>query len=871
MKKLAAILAAFLYSFAASAQPSIEVQVPNLVGVNEQFNLTFVITGDNESAELEWEPGADFQLVWGPQKGTAVSRVTDASGTRTTRTYTYTYILLPRAEGRFNIPAATFKVGGREYTSDSPVVEVVADNSQSSSSSGQSGSSSGSGGDAAQTGTVSSDDIFMVMELSKNDVMVGETVTATLKLYQRVNLVGFENVRFPSFNGCWSQETQAPSNLQFKRESRNGKIYNTAVLRSWNIIPQQPGNISIDPAELVCLVNIRVSRPSTGSIFDDFFQNDYQTVRKRVTSAAQTLRVSRLPDGAPDSFGGGVGRFNMTAALSRDELSVHEASSLEIRVTGSGNIALLSAPKVNFPSDFEVYDVKTSDIPGGKLFEYPFIPRSHGEFTISPVEYSYLDISTRKYVTLRSGAINLSVQRGNASPSSSSSEGVLVPGIQRRDVQDVGSDIRFISTKTPSFRPAGSFFVGSPAFWLLLALLLVLATGAYFLLSFMAERRADVAGSKNRGAVKMARKRLAQAEGFLKKNLYTAFYEELHRALLGYVADKFNMDVADMNKENISEKLGASGVPGELVSEYIGIIDACEFARYAPDSGHGAMEAHYKQAMSTISSIEGSMKKYKGTSGAVAGLAVLLMTALPAQYADARDTAVADSLWTAGVEAFQDADWYSAIDAWNGIVFSGLDSKELYYNLGNAYFKAGDVPRAILNYERALKSDPSYSDARYNLELAQGMVQDKIDVVPELFLSRWFRSICWIMPSWSWAVLGIVFFALVLVSVLIFLLSASSRGRSGGFVLGLVTLVLAAFSLSFAFWQRSDSVAEDTAIVMQAVTTVRSSPSENTAKDLFVLHEGTKVEIIDRIGDWVNIEIADGRQGWMHAHALEII
>ena len=183
----------------------------------------------------------------------------------------------------------------------------------------------------------------------------------------------------------------------------------------------------IDPTELVCVINVRIDRPSTGSIFEEFFQDDYQSIRKRVTTDPVTVHVSRLPDGAPASFGGGVGRFSMSASLSRDELSVHDAASLELRVTGSGNLALLNAPEVNFPPDFEVYDVKTSDIPGGKLFEYPFIPRSHGDFTIEPVEYSYFDISSRRYVTLRSDPLSVKVVRG-ASSGADSTSGVLMSG-----------------------------------------------------------------------------------------------------------------------------------------------------------------------------------------------------------------------------------------------------------------------------------------------------------------------------------------------------------------------------------------------------------------------------------------------------------
>ena len=863
MKRLTASIAALLFALTAFAQTEIEVQVPNLVGLDEQFNVTFVIEGDAPS-DFRWEAGDGFQLVWGPQKGTmSTYSNTNGHATRSTQT-TYTYILLPKTTGKFNLPAAQATVKGRTLRSGTPAIEVVADNSQQPSGQGS------QPGNSAVTGSVSSDDIYLSFSLSKSDVMVGETVTATLKLYQRVNLVGFENVKFPSFNGFWSQETQAPSNLEFHRESVDGKIYNVALIRSWTLVPQQAGNIVIEPTEMVSVINIRVDRPSTGTIFDEFFQNDYQSIRKRLTTEPVTVRVNRLPDGAPASFGGGVGKFSMSASLSRDELSVHDAASLEVRVTGSGNVSLLNAPKVNFPPDFEAYDVKTSDIPGGKLFEYPFIPRSHGEFTIGPVEYSYYDISSRRYVTLRSEPMPLEVLKGSGQTADSTA-GMLVPGVQRRDVRDVGSDIRFISARMPSLAPSGTFFAGSLLFWIAVVLIFAASAAAYFLLKAAAARRADVAGTKNRGAVKMARKRLLQAEDFLKKDLYTAFYEELHRALLGYVSDKFNMDAADMSKDNISEKLAGSGVGKAVAEDFVSLLDACEYARYAPGSGNEAMSAHYEKAVTTISVIEATMKRHKSNSaGAAAAVAVMLML-VPSLHAKDLPGAAADSLWTAGVEAYEAGRWSDARSAWSAIESSGLVSKELYYNLGNACFKGDDIAHAILNYERALKMDPSYSDARFNLELASSMIQDNIEVVPEFFLTRWMRGLCWLMPSDTWAVLGLVLLAAAMAMLLLFLLGGASSARRTGFVLMIVALVLALSCSSLAFWQRADYAREDAAVITRAVTTVRSSPSDSTAKDLFVLHEGTRVMVIDELGSWLNIELSDGRQGWITAADLEII
>lgn len=864
-KILFALLAAFSV-WAASAQTSIQVQAPNLVGVNEQFNVTFVISGEHAPSDFQWEPGSDFQLVWGPQKGTSTSiSIVNGTRTRTSQT-TYTYILLPKNTGRFQLTSAAATVKGERLVSNRPTIEVVSDGA-SASSQGQAAQGSRRSG-TAQTGTVPEDDLFLRLTFDKRSVMVGEPVTATLKLYQRVSIAGFEDARFPTFNGFWSQEVQSPSNITFHRETVGEKIYNAAVLRSWSLIPQKSGDISVDAAELVCLVNVRTERQSTGSIFDDFFQDDYQTIRKRVATHPTTLRVNALPAGAPASFGGGVGTFKMNAQLTRDSLLTHDAASLLITITGSGNTALLEAPKVTFPTDFEVYDVKTTDVAGGKQFEYPFIPRSHGEFALAPVEYSYYDLSLRKYVTLRSQALPIRVGKG--AETAAVAGGQLVPGANRKDVRDLASDIRFISTKPGALSSVGYFFVGSTLFWILTVMLLALATGAYFALRGLAARRADVVGSKNRGATKMARKRLAQAGNFLKGNLYTAFYEELHRALLGFVSDKLNLDAADMSKENIASKLIENGAGEALAADFTGLLDACEFARYAPDAGHEAMNAHYEQAVSVITAIDERMKRnpHKGPGAAAALL--LLVVMLPAQRAVAQ-TSPADSLWNAGVTAYSDGNWDAAVRAWSDLRALGLESPQLYCNLGDALFKQDDLAHAILNFERALKLDPSYADARYNLALAQMQVQDKIEAVPDFFLDVWGRKLCWLLPSDTWAALFLVFLALTGACVLLFLLGRRVAARRGGFIAGIVALLLTLLCLGFANWQRNDYRKADSAIVTRPVATVQSAPGRDSAKDLFVLHEGTKVKLLDSVGSWHNIELADGRQGWLPAESLEVI
>ena len=875
---MTALLAA---ATAAFAQTSIKVQVPNVVAVDEQFNISFIVEGENAPSDFSWSQGDDFQLVWGPQKGTSTS-ITIVNGKRTRSSqHTYTYILIPRKAGTFTIPTATATVKGEQIQSARTTIEVVSGGASSgnSSSGGQSsGGSAQSGGgssSSSSTGEIARDDLFLRFTLSRTNVVVGEPITATLKLYQRVNIAGFEDARFPTFNGFWSQEVLTPTTINFQRESYNNSIYNTAVLRSYVLIPQQAGDITIDPAELVCLVNVRTGSSRSNSIFDSFFEDDYRTIRKRVTSESPRVHVSQLPSGAPASFGGGVGSFTIKSSLSKDSLRTHDAGSLIVTISGKGNVSLLEAPKINFPPDFEVYDAKVTDntdsstgrTSGSKSFEYPFIPRSHGTFTLGPVEYSYYDVDAGRYVTLRTDPLTLAVARGNDADAQQG--GQMVQGAVRRDVKSLGSDIRFIATKKPSLSKQGSFFVFSGAFWGLLAALVAAAAAAFLLLRRRAARRADVVGTRSRAATKMAQKRLSVAEGYLKNNLYTAFYEELHRALLGFVSDKLNIDPADMTKENIAASLTSGGVPDALVSEFTGLLDACEFARYAPDAGHEAMNAHYETAVNVISMIDSSMKKKYASAAKNAAVTALLMLLVPFWAFAAQ--APADSLWDAGTAAYSAGDWEGAVAAWSAIEAEGLESPELYYNIGNAFFKSSDYAHAILYYERALKLDPSYSDARFNLEFARESVQDRIESVPEFFLKTWIRRLGYLFSSDTWAALFLVLLGLALAGALLFLLGTGAARRRTGFFAGLAALLLAFCCLGFASSQKAAYNRADSAIVTVPVSSVRSSPGAEAAKDLFVLHEGTRVRILDEVGGWWNIELSDGRQGWIPSSDLELI
>ena len=867
MRKLFLTAFLILSALVMTAQTSIQVQTHNVVAEDERFNVTFVIDGNVKVSEFSWEPGSDFQLLWGPQRGHSSSiQIINGKTTKSVQT-TFSYVLRPLKAGRFSLPSARANVDGKELVSSSESIEVVSQQAQSRQQNPSSSSQSQTQQPKA-TQQRTGEDIILTLNLSRTNVVVGEPITATIMLYTRADIAGFESAQFPDFNGFWSQEQDSPTNIEFSRATYNGQIYNAALLKKYMLIPQQTGALTISPAEIVCLVNVRTA-PSGNSIFDGFFDS-VTTVRQKVVSKAVKVNVSALPKGAPESFGGGVGEFTISAKMSKDSLKTHEAASLIVTVSGKGNISLIQAPDVKLPPDMEAYDTKTSDrvdksgYSGSKRYEYPFIPRSWGDFVIPPVKYSYYDVKAGKYVTLQTDSIAFNVARGADVPGA----GTVISAPSQKDVKSLGTDIRYINVKNSQLSAKGVFFVGSALFWVLTALIVLLAVLCWAAFRKIAARRADVAGAKNRKATKMAMKRLRLAGTFLRQNLYTAFYEELHKALLGFMSDKLNVPVAELSKERIAEILSEGGVPASLIDSFVGLIDACEFARYSPSAGNEAMTAHYEAALDVISSVDSNMKTAKTVSkGKTLMLTLLLMIPIASSAAENYP----DSLWNAANEAYAQERWEDAVNDYTAIAEASMESAPLWCNLGSAWYKSGNLGKAILCYERALKLDPSYEDARYNLELLNAMKLDRLESVPELILATWMKNLGRTLDSDSWAVCFLVFLVLTLAMVLLFILGSSATSRRAGFFTGVVCLLLAVASLSFSLWQKNEYMKADKAIIMKPVSSVKSSPSGDSAKDLFVLHEGTKVQVLDNVGGWSNIELSDGRQGWLPSSDIEII
>lgn len=603
MIRLSALVFLALSTITAYAQ-NFTVDAPNVVEKDEIFRIVY--TADAEVEEFTAPELSGLELLAGPMPS-RMSSTNIVNGVRTdVFEINYTIMVRARQTGVATVSPASVTIDGKQYTSKALSIEVVAGNS----SSGSGGNGNGAQeSNAPENGEVSSEDIFLKLSFSKTRVVRGEPIVATLKLYTRVPIAGFEDVKFPVFNGFWSQELETPQNINFVRENYNNQVYSSAVLRRYILLPQQTGDLTVDPSYMVCQIQIRTSGGSL-SMFDSFFDT-YHTVRKRLSTPSATIKVNPLPSGAPASFGGGVGDFTMEVNLSADSIRAHEAASLTVEINGSGNINLIETPFVELPQDFEKYDVKTdnsfsngtSGLSGKKVFEFPFIPRSEGLFVIPPVKYSYYSIRQGRYITLESDTLKLKVLPN----SNASSSAQVVSGVNKQSVVNLGSDIRYIFTSSADLARKDRFLIASWYFAVAVIIIALLSLVADKVLKEREKLRGDVRRTRNRRANKVARNRLKLAQSYLAKGLQAPFYEELHKALLGYVSDKLSIQFAEMQRDAIIELLESRGIQAQERDELISLIDECEMARYSQQQSDGAMDGQYKRAIDIISTLENKL------------------------------------------------------------------------------------------------------------------------------------------------------------------------------------------------------------------------------------------------------------------------
>jgi hypothetical protein len=599
----------FLLSLNLSGQDvEFTVEYPSVVNNGQQFSVTYnVNAGGGEFSVPSFNP---FYKLMGPQTSYSSSTQIINGRMSTQTSYSYVYYLQATKEGTYVIPPAVFKLKGKEYRTDSMRIEVVAGNASSASSSskrqGRAAASSPTDNEGVET---SSGDLFVTVTLDRKEVYIGEPVMATIKLFTRVDLSGINEIKYPSFNNFLRSDLETPPLTSLQQEDINGIIYGTGVIQRFLLYPQVSGDITIEPVQLSVLVQQK-SGPSD-PFFGDFFSS-YQTVPKAIASKEMRLKVKPLPGIKPADFSGIVGKLDMSSSLDKDSVNVNDPVNLKITISGTGNLKIAANPQLKLSPDIEVYDPKITDqvkngpngATGTKTFEYLLIPRHNGDFVIPPVTYSYFNTSSGRYETLSTSEYKFHARKSNEQ-----SSGITVfGGSKKEDVKYLGKDIRFIKSGSGKLFRWGNFITNNGAFLSAYIFALFGFIVILFLRREHTRRNSDISLVRNRKAGKVAVKRLHAASVCLKNQQTDKFYEEILKAIWGYLSDKLVIPVSVLTRTNAAAALTSKGVDDEKISKMNSILDTCEYARFAPSASGAEAENIYEEASQFIRSVENSIR-----------------------------------------------------------------------------------------------------------------------------------------------------------------------------------------------------------------------------------------------------------------------
>lgn len=524
----------------------------NAIATGEYVKLTITLSNTQERFEAPSFGG--LVVVQGPFENSSFNYVNGRMSSSVGRTW----VLTGTAPGKYTIGAAKVRVGGGFIQTDPITIEVV---KGASSRQNDPGASQGQSRDA---------NLFATISLSKNKAYVGEQVVATYTLYSRYANIELSKYDLPKMDGFWAEEIDlGDSNWEDQLQTVNGLQYRVAVLKRQVLFPQRSGKLRIEPVELECLVN------------RSFFNRGTMV---SVRSNTVELSAIALPANAPAGFNGAVGELDMQVKVDRTTVKANEAIELNITYSGRGNLKLMEAPTLNFPSDFEAYDPKVTDkisvngggMSGSRSFQYLVIPRHEGDFPLEPITFSYFDTRSGAYRTIQADPMTIQVSPGEGGSSA------MIRRPNKSDVEVLGKDIRYIRTGDLKLRPAGERLFGS------LPWFAGMATPALAFVLFLGWRRKretelqDVAGSRRKQAERVAKKRLNEAEVALKSSDRNAFYNALGKALHGYIADKFALGPAEINATNLRDRFAPFTGGEAMANDLVKLMEACDMARYAP-------------------------------------------------------------------------------------------------------------------------------------------------------------------------------------------------------------------------------------------------------------------------------------------------
>ena len=608
MRKIIFLLFTILAAWQVKAADKVRfvAEAADVVVSGDQVRLVFTVNS-HDIKDFRAPSIKGFDVLMGPSRSQQ-SSIQIINGKRTSNSSTaFTYILLAGNPGTYTIPAASVEVNGEKVFSNAISIKVLPQDQTSGNSGNNGGGSASSSRSQAAGSRISANDLFITATASKTTVHEQEAILLTYKVYTVVNLRQLYG-KMPDLKGFHTQEVELPQQKTFTLEHYKGRNYNTTVWSQYVLFPQQTGKLEIPS---ITFDGVVAQQTISDDPFDAFFNGGgYVEVKKKITTPKVVINVQPLP-AKPAGFSGAVGEFKLASSINATDVKTNDAVTIKLTLSGTGNMKLIGTPEVKFPQDFEIYDPKVTDdykltnsgLTGTKTFEYLAIPRHAGNFTIPAIEFTYFDLKSNSYKTLKTEAYNLKVAKGQGN-----ADQVISDFTNKESVKMLGKDIRFIKLGDSSLRPKGDFFFGTVGYYLCYLIPLLLFVVFAVIYRQKALENANVAKVKTKKANKVATRRMKLAGKLLAENKKNEFYDEVLKALWGYISDKLSIPVSQLSKDNIEAELTNYGVQEALIAEFIGVLNECEYARYAPGNENEAMDKVYSASVEVISKMENSIK-----------------------------------------------------------------------------------------------------------------------------------------------------------------------------------------------------------------------------------------------------------------------
>lgn len=591
------LIIALTAGIALHAQVSFTVKPPTRVYEGQRFPVTFRLT-NAEGSDLKVSQINGCTLLYGPSVSTSQSyQVVNGRASSTSATE-YTYYYKADKAGSYTIPAASVLADGKRYSTKA-VSFTVHDIADSNTPASQRPVDVDDVDTQAAGRRVNSDDVFVRIILSKSSAYEQEAIGCTIKLYTKYSISSFMPTKQPSFDGFLIQEVDLQPSLN-QTETYNGQNYMTAVLKKCIIFPQKSGRLTINSG------NYDISVVQYENVNMGMFQvRQPREAKIKVNSNSASIDITPLPQPQPEGFTGAVGRFNIDSRLVGNSFRTNDPATLIYTITGTGNIKYVKEPVIDFPTEFEQYTPKSdiqasvvgNDVSGSMTVEYTFVPQSVGDFTIGSDKFVYFNPQTRQYVTLTTPSYPVKVAKGVSAPVTA----------DQKEVENKNSDIRHIYLGDKNPVKEHRMVVLESWYWLIYLALVAITIALVVLNRRNMRRNADILGRKTAKASKVARRRLKAAEGFMRSGDSEKFYEEMLRALWGYLSDKLAMPVSQLSRDNISATLASKGYSEENAGAIVSVLDDCEMARYTPDSSN-RMDSVFERGVNAINQLESNKK-----------------------------------------------------------------------------------------------------------------------------------------------------------------------------------------------------------------------------------------------------------------------